>query len=85
MQWQAGGGRPEFELVAMTVTPMTTVAAHCQVDGEGHSTGLSTCRQRAMAVPLLATTTLWLEAEQLENLVDWDFCAQVIEVDAGHG
>jgi hypothetical protein len=37
-----------------------------------------------VAVPLLDTTTLWLEAEQLENVLDWDFCAQVIEVDAGH-
>ena len=43
-----------------------------------------TCRQRAAPVPLLATTTLRLKAEQLEDLLDWDFRAQAVEVDAGH-
>jgi len=41
-------------------------------------------RQGATAVPLIATTTVRLEPQQLEDLLHGDFRAQAVKVDTRH-
>jgi hypothetical protein len=64
MQQEAGGLRPEFDLVAVTLAAMAAVAAPGYVDGEGESaTAGRAVAHGTVAVPLIATTTLRLKAE----------------------
>jgi len=85
MQGQLGSGSPQFELVALTATPVATVTTDCHIDREGSITARRGIIERTTSVPLIARSTRWLEREQIENILHRDLGSQPVEVDPGHG
>jgi len=80
-----GGFRPQRELVAATVAPVTVVAVLFHVDGEGSPVFGVGFVKRTVSVPLLPATVNTFEAEQGEYVDHGDFLTQLSEVDARHG
>ena len=62
MQRQAGGVRPEFDLMAVTVAAMAVIPLQGHLHREARVRSEAAAWQRATAVPLIAPTPSRLEA-----------------------
>jgi hypothetical protein len=86
MQGQLRGSRPELELVAVSVTPMASVATDRHVHRErAMSTTSPGVMQGTLSIPLHPRSTRGLKPKQAQHPIHRHETANSVEVDAGHG
>jgi hypothetical protein len=86
MQRKLPGGRPELELVAVTVTPVASVTTDRHVHRErAMPTTDPRVVQGTASVPLGPRPTRGLEPKQVQHPLHRHESADSVEVDAGHG
>jgi len=85
MQRKLPGGRPELELVAVTVTPMAKVTTDRYVHRERAMPTTGPCvMQGTASVPLGPRPTRGLEPQQVQHPLHRHQSANSVEVNAGH-
>ena len=84
VDWQLRDSGPEFDLIPVAVALMAVIPAGAQIHRERGAAGGSRSVHGTRSMPLVAGPAARYEAELIQDLLDRDLGAKLVEIDARH-